>query len=41
MSGGDQPLTRLLLFIGDTAGGHRGAAKAVTQALDHAVKDTP
>ena len=40
MSDGDQSLTRLLFFIGDT-GGHRSAAKAVTQGLDHAVKDTP
>ena len=36
MTGPDQPPERLLFLIGDTGGGHRSAAQAVAQALDHA-----
>jgi 1,2-diacylglycerol 3-beta-galactosyltransferase len=36
MTGRDQPPVRLLFLIGDTGGGHRSAATAVAQALDHA-----
>jgi 1,2-diacylglycerol 3-beta-galactosyltransferase len=36
MTGRDQRPVRLLFLIGDTGGGHRSAAKAVAQALDHA-----
>ena len=36
MTGRRQPPVRLLFLIGDTGGGHRSAATAVAQALDHA-----
>ena len=36
MTGRSEQPVRLLFLIGDTGGGHRSAAKAVAQALDHA-----
>jgi 1,2-diacylglycerol 3-beta-galactosyltransferase len=36
MTGRGEPPVRLLFLIGDTGGGHRSAARAVAQALDHA-----
>ena len=36
MTSRTQPPVRLLFLIGDTGGGHRSAANAVAQALDHA-----
>jgi len=36
MTSRNEPPVRLLFLIGDTGGGHRSAAKAVAQALDHA-----
>ncbi len=36
MTSGPEPPVRLLFLVGDTGAGHRSAAKAVAQALDHA-----
>jgi 1,2-diacylglycerol 3-beta-galactosyltransferase len=36
MTGRGEPPARLLFLVGDTGGGHRSAARAVAQALDHA-----